>query len=360
MSIRKRRKKDGKYSYQVRVLTKNGTWISETFLTRRDAELFELKIKSDIYNNTKIELQITEITLNEFWEHWSANCRHRVSDGWKYTQNQMYRDYIKPLLGHYQLASINGADISQVFTYVKKTGRSAQTILHVYNLLNKILSDACNEYDYISKNPVKRSHKPDLPRKEASYLKPDEAAIFLRFVKNKPFGMAFWLQIFCGLRIGEVQVLQWKNVDFERKVIAIRATYCRKTDSIQDYPKGRKWHYTAIPGELYDYLLEEYKNKNSEYVVSSSDGSILCYYQYYNDLKRYCRKLKLERSISTHSLRHSTSLIYQMCGATRDDLQALFAHSSGKVTDRYIHDFDFRMQNIENIANKINLLQSLQ
>src|SRR6185437_13283740 len=68
-------------------------------------------------------------------------------------------------------------------------------------------------------------------------------------------------------------------------------------------------------------------------------------------LKRYCRDLGIP-VIGTHGLRHTTSELYLTHGATRDDLQQLFAHSCLSVTDRYVHG---RGSNLEKVSNVIQL-----
>jgi len=68
-------------------------------------------------------------------------------------------------------------------------------------------------------------------------------------------------------------------------------------------------------------------------------------------LKKYCTETNV-LVIASHGLRHSTSELYIKHGATRDDLQRLFAHSTPAVTARYVHN---RGTNLERVANVIQL-----
>ena len=72
---------------------------------------------------------------------------------------------------------------------------------------------------------------------------------------------------------------------------------------------------------------------------------------YCKALVGYCQELGIQE-IKTHGLRHSTSEIYLSHGASRDDLRQLFAHSSLKVTDRYVRD---KASNLEKVSNVIRL-----
>jgi site-specific recombinase XerD len=48
--------------------------------------------------------------------------------------------------------------------------------------------------------------------------------------------------------------------------------------------------------------------------------------------------IRLVHYVGTHGLRHSTSDIYLSHGATEEDINKLFEHSSMEVTKRYVHE----------------------
>src|SRR5690349_9972448 len=58
--------------------------------------------------------------------------------------------------------------------------------------------------------------------------------------------------------------------------------------------------------------------------------------------------------VPTHGLRHSTAELYMSNGASRDDLRILFAHSSNKMTDRYVHD---RGRRLDQVASNVILIR---
>lgn len=164
------------------------------------------------------------------------------------------------------------------------------------------------------------------------------------------------MQLYLGLRVGELQALRWEDVDLDSGRVTIRRNFIRKTDRFRDYPKGRKQHSHNLPPELWEKLVIEKNQKSQakgELVVTSPEGNIIPYKWYLKALKKYCRELGLVR-ISTHGLRHSTSELYMSHGATRDDLRSLFAHSSLKVTERYLHGKD---SNLEKVTNVIRLFK---
>lgn len=169
------------------------------------------------------------------------------------------------------------------------------------------------------------------------------------------YGTAIWLQVYLGLRVGEIQALTWNNVDLQDGTIHIRRAYVRKDRVFKDYPKGRKQHSHRIPPEVVEILLEAKGKAKSSYVAESAEGGMLSYEWYFRSPKRYCRECGLE-AVGTHGLRHSTAGLYLSHGASRDDIKSLFAHSSYEVTDRYIHH---RESNLEKVAGVIRLFPNL-
>ncbi len=106
-----------------------------------------------------------------------------------------------------------------------------------------------------------------------------------------------------------------------------------------------------MPPELWDLLRREKESAISEFVAVSPRRSYLTYGGYLKALHRYCREAGIT-DVATHGLRHTTSEIWQEYGAGRDDIRVLLAHSSSKVTDRYIHD---KGQRLEKVAKVIRL-----
>lgn len=355
MSIRKRKNKNG-YSYQVRIRGVDNSWITKTFKTKREAVAFKTYTLNKINEGHVVSNILNKLTLSQYWNRWCNDCRTNTSEGWKKSQNQMFESYIKPVLGNFKLNQINGAQISRTLDFVRSMGRSEQTILHVYNLLRKLFNDAVEEYEILNKSPVKKAHRPKVPRKEAEFLDFEGLKALLNHVKGKPYELAIWLGSVCGLRVGEIQALRWDSIDFQNGWIKIKSTYARKEKAFRPYPKGKKWRNVPIPLELSELLKVKFQDKRSDFVVPQENSSdFMSYHSYYKYLKKYCKEIGISSKFATHNLRHSTSELYMEHGASRDDLRSLFAHSSNSVTDIYIHDKDRRSKKISSIAKGIKL-----
>lgn len=337
MAIFKRNRKNGP-SYQLKVRGSDGRWISETFERKSDAEKRETEIKLEKENGSIVSNLNRNLTLDEYFSTWNKETKGTsASLGWRNSQIQMYRDHVSPLIGGMKLQHVTPATISKILSNAAEKNLGPAMRKHIYNLLRKIFGDAVEMFHVLSVNPVIRKLRPRLPKKEATYLEPQDAKNLLQSIQGKKYEVAVWLGVLGGRRIGEIQALKWENVDLDRGLIQIRATYVRKEKVFRNYPKGTRWQTIKMPPELWEIMKRERLTSKSEYVVVSESGEFLSYHTFHQALKRYCREAGV-KVLSSHGLRHSCSEIYMENGASRDDLRMLYNHSTSAVTDGYIHD----------------------
>lgn len=343
--------------YQARLVGRDGKIICKTFPNRRDAEVQLLEWRQEKHEGTLGTQALMQITVEDFFHEWfrdvNAEVHETQATGWRALQKQFYRDYIGPVLGKCQLRAVTPQLAKRVLNEMAKVGRAPQTQRLVYATMRKMFGDAVENYQYLTFNPIIRKIKPTVPIKEAKHLNLGQLTRLLEFSADKKYGLAIWIQLYLGLRAGELMALRWEDVDLEVGRIHIRRTYVKKTGFFREYPKGGKQHSHTIPIELQEKLVAAKRESHSELVLSSphEKGTILPYRWYLVALKKYCNELGIT-VISSHGLRHSTSELYIHHGATRDDLRRLFAHSTPAITDRYVHD---RGTNLEKVANVIRL-----
>lgn len=337
--------------YQARVRGRDGRWISRAFEKLRDAESFESQTKYEVRNGTAATLWERSLTLDRYFEHWFETVQSRASKGWRDQQRHHYHKFVSPLVGHLRMEAIVPHHVGQVLNQMAKMGKAEQTQLHVFMLMRKMFGDAIELFRLLTFNPAQRTLKPKVPIKETAHLNLEDAKKLLSHVADKPYGVAVWLQLYLGLRMGELQALIWENVDLTEGIVNIRRTYVRKERVFREYPKGRRHHSHKMPSELWSFLKEEREKATNIFVATSPDGGMLAYEWYARRLRRYCKELAIPR-VGTHGLRHSTSTLYLSHGATRDDIRQLFAHSDSSITERYIHH---RGSNLEKVAQVIRL-----
>lgn len=131
---------------------------------------------------------------------------------------------------------------------------SADRINHLLTTLRMVLNEAADRFGFHSPwvgiKPLK------IPRAEVDPFPLDEVRYFLENVR-KDFQNYYTTRFFTGMRTGELDGLQWKYVDFERRLITVRETV---VEGEVDTPKTQSSYRTIQMSSLvYDALKAQYE-----------------------------------------------------------------------------------------------------
>lgn len=155
---------------------------------------------------------------------------------------------------------------TKVFILYEETGGlSSKTILHHHRLISSILAQATRDriipFNIADKNYMKA---PKLEYHEAAFLDDEQARRVLELLDNEniKWKTAMYLLIFSGMRRSELMGLEWKDIDFENRVIHIRRTsqYVQNMGIITKSPKNETSIRTVKLSEMMFDLLREYKS----------------------------------------------------------------------------------------------------
>lgn len=337
-----------KNSYQVKVKDTLGQWASKTFPTKKEAEAYQARLKQQKFSGLAINNLGKHITYSEYFSQWFESTKFKTTAGWRTTQQCLYDKHIKPDLGERKLDTISPSHILEIINKMVGKDLSKQTICHAYNILAKSFQDAVDVFSLLHRSPVHKTFRPKVPKTEARYLRIEQTKKLLQHVENHPYGLAVWLGIYMGMRVGEVQALLWEDVDLKNGIIHIRRNYVKSERVFRDYPKGKKHHSQKIPSELLAKLKAAKNSSTTKLVVVPPGWQMLDYWKYRRVLKGLCREVGI-KGVSIHGLRHSSSELWMEHGASRDDLRLLFAHADSATTDRYVHDRGSRLHKVADV-----------
>jgi len=333
------------------VLEMSGRICSRTFNTRLEAQKQLVEWKQE-KKRVRGVLPRHSLTVDDFFSKWMRGLIDLTpkegDSGWRKMQQTLYRKYVQPCLGKEALRDVSSTDIANLLSDVAKV-RGFQTQRHVYVLVRHMFSNAQQDYHLVIHNPVLPKLKPPLPRRESPHLSLGEVNTLLTHIEGKPFELAIWIQLYLGLRVGELIALRWEHLNLEEGRVQVGCVYVRKTQTMRTYPKGGKWTTKHIPPVLLDRLRKAKREAEVPYVCPAPTQQMLSYEWYCRTLKQYCKEAGI-RIIGTHGLRHTTASLYMHHGATKDDLRDLFSHSSLSTTERYCHS---RGTHLEAVANRI-------
>lgn len=176
----------------------------------------------------------------------------------------------------------------------------------------------------IERELASQVHGPKVPKKIPHFISVDEVLSILQSFDrdekpNLSEKLLFLILYGTGLRISEACSLEWKNIDFQQRVLRVTG-------------KGQKERLVAIPKSVND-ILQSSRNGSSS--IWGPEG--LSTRRAYEWIRQRGIKAGLLRPIHPHALRHSFATHLLASGANLRTLQELLGHESLQATEKYTH-----------------------
>lgn len=221
---------------------------------------------------------------------------------------------------------------------------------------------------YITYNPMYEVIKPksDKQTKVVEALDINVQKAFTEYlnkssIKDEPYKNIFLIQMYMGLRIGEVLALSTENIDLENKFLYVKRTLTNDKEfaiilgnKTKTYAGNRT---LPIPDFLVPILEEQlkYKNENLHKLIFTINDNYIRTSAINKELKRiFEEELKTSsKNISTHCLRHTYGTRCIEAGMTAVVLQRLMGHKDVTVTlNTYTSVFNkFKEDELEKVNN---------
>jgi integrase/recombinase XerD len=245
------------------------------------------------------------------------------------------------------IEDINSATLIQFFKTLQerkrivgrgtlKTGVKKSTVASYWSKLNVFFS-WLNTKGYIPQNPFGGIKYPTPTYEDKKYLHKEEIEKILTAIHIhhhdtilllKRNLTLFHLLLFCGLRKEEVMLLQVRDIDFERKMLTIRAETSKSNRSRQ-IPI-----HTATLMHLKDYLKERNSYTTPYLIISHNRDDKLTY----DGLKHLVTKLRTASGVPfhLHQFRHTFAVNFLNTTNNIFTLKNLLGHSDIRVTTLYL------------------------
>lgn len=278
-------------------------------------------------------------TLREAAEEWLAGARAgtiftRSGDPFKPRTLRGYEEALRlrvlPELGALPLREVSRAQLQRFARGL--TGNPAtirNTLLPVRAIYRWALAEG-----EVATNPTLGIELPAVRGKRERAVNPSEASALIEHAPEAD--RALWATaLYAGLRLGELQALRWRNLDFERGLIRVERSWDAREGEIE--PKSRAGRRSVpMPGALREHLPEP--GDPDALVFGRSGGRPFDGGSITKRARRAWEAAKLN-PITLHEARHSyASMLIEGGHANAKALSTYLGHASIGITfDRYGH-----------------------
>ena len=262
-----------------------------------------------------------------------------------------------PTLKTRSLDRITTADVEHVMARMRKAQLSDKTIRNYVGTLRALLNFAADKRRrWTTRNPVDDIDLPRAPTySEIRYVTTDEVWTLVGAVKPVPITgtdatyealdkAMIVTAAMTGLRIGELQALDWRGVDFVHARIRVRRTWDRKTRTFTKPKSRRSERAVPMPDEVAGHLERLLRTYHPGVVEPDPDalvfahpvtGDPLGHRLMYERLRAALKTAGLDEAYAWHTLRHSYGTALAGQGVPMRTLQEWMGHKDIQTTQRY-------------------------
>ena len=224
---------------------------------------------------------------------------------------------------------------------------------------------------YITYNPMNEVIKPK-SHKETKIVEALDINIQKAFtnylskkhISNEPYKNIFLIQMYMGLRIGEVLALSKENIDLENKLLYVKRTLTNDKEfsiilgnKTKTYAGNRTLPIPEFILPVFEEQLK-YANENLHNLIFTINDNYIKTSEVNKELKRiFKEELKADtNNISSHCLRHTYGTRCIEAGMTAVVLQRLMGHKDVTVTlNTYTSVFNkFKEAELEKVNQYLN------
>ena len=263
------------YKADGKQVTQKMTWTPAEGMTEKQIEK-ELQRQAVLFEEDCKRGQIVSaIKFETFAEEWFEDYARLNLKSTTFTRQRHLTKRVYPAIGHIRLDQLTTREIQKFINSLAKDGvnentgkaLSRKTMVHYLSFISTVI-DFAIKMDMLTDNPCRRVTIPKGSKKECQILTIEQTEEFFKLLQNAPlkYRAFFTLDIYSGMRRGEMLGLEWKDIDFQTGVIHIQRTsnYTKARGIYTDTTKTESSvRFIKVPMEIID-ILAVYKAEQDE------------------------------------------------------------------------------------------------
>lgn len=220
-----------------------GKQIQRSFTGKTQKEVREKMQAAAVEVNQGTYTAPQRMTVGQWLDIWQRDYLGGVKQLTAANYRAVIRNHIKPALGAIRLEALDPHTVQEFYNGLceqegKPSVLSPSTVKIVHGVLHQALKQAMIN-GYTRANPTEACKLPRIVKKEVVPLNDAQTKAFLETIKGHRLETLFIVDLFTGLRRGELLGLLWSNIDFKKGTICIDRQLQRE--------KKKGGRYVSVP-----------------------------------------------------------------------------------------------------------------
>lgn len=324
----------------------------------------EVKAKKEKLSGVNNAVIKSDLTFDQAADQWLASKKGKIKTTTYNHYSNQYELHIKPFFENRKLTALKDTDYNEFLQQKENDGYSSRTLILLRTILKMILLYAENTFHIPA---VKNIFMPKKPKKQVEAFSRTEQTKLVQYLSEHSdhYSLAVIMSLYCGLRIGEVCALQWKDLNLDTGVVTVSKTLIRvqnkdkeesgKTKVVMQNPKtessSRK---VPMPESIRKEFLLRFHDDPDSFVITGTSHFMeprVC-------LRKF-KKIVTDLGMSEytfHACRHTYATRCIELGIDAKILCELLGHASVKTTlDRYVHpSMDLKKEQVNKLTISAN------
>lgn len=353
-----RQRKDGRWEARFTVGRDPGTGkqLQRSIYGDTQTEVRKKLVSAVVEVDESIYLAPVKQTVSQWLDTWVEEYCRGLKPYTLLNYKSKIKNHIKPLLGAVKVQDVTPDMIQHAYNKMLDKGLSPKSLRNIHGILHSAFETLIDNRE-LRFNPAAPCHKrlPKVVKKEMQTMSDAELSRFFEVIQGEEFEHLFKVDLFTGLRQGELLGLRWSCIDVENGCITVDRQLYMPTEKGGKYTlqplKNRKTRVIHPAPFVFDELREIRKEQLERRMLAGSEwtpdipdlvftdehGQHISHKTAYKHFKQ-CVEASGIPDVRFHDMRHTYAVLSLQAGDDVKTVQEnLGHHDAGFTLNTYGH-----------------------